>query len=121
MCHSGHDCASDVAAQWLAGFVATVTASAAWRDGGVLVVTWDEGDGEAGIDPRTGARTASGGGGAVLTVVATPAGPAGRVLPGPYGHFSLPATVDDAFGLPRLGDAADPGVSTIGAFLAGAG
>ncbi|MDE3101936.1 MAG: hypothetical protein KGJ98_06815, partial [Chloroflexota bacterium] len=42
MCHDGHDCSVATAGTWLAGEVALITASAAWRDGGVLFVTWDE-------------------------------------------------------------------------------
>ena len=118
MCDSGHDCGAATAGAWLARFVDQVTASAAWRGGGLLVVTWDEGDTDAGLDPSTGTVRPSGGGGPVLTVVATPAGPAGRSLPGPYDHYSLLRTVEDAFGLPLLGAAAAPGVHALGAFFA---
>ena len=119
LCHSGHDCLPSVAATWLEGFVAGVTASAAWREGGLLVVTWDEGDGSAAMDPRTGAVTSTGGGGPVLALVAAPGAPAGRVLAGPYDHYSLLATVEDVFGLAKLGAAADAGVAPLSAFLSG--
>ncbi|MDE3085248.1 MAG: hypothetical protein KGJ77_00650 [Acidobacteriota bacterium] len=117
MCHSGHDCSPAVAGSWLEGFVGTVTASAAWRQHGLLVVVWDEGDGTAGVDPATGALRAAGGGGAVLGLVAAPGAPAGRALPVPYDHYSLLATVEDVFGLPRLGAAAGAGVAPLTAFL----
>jgi hypothetical protein len=117
MCHSGHDCAPAVAGSWLAGFVRTVTASAAWRDGGLLVVTWDEGDTDAAMDPGTGSVGSGGGGGQVLTLVAAPGAEAGRVLAGPFDHYSLLATVEDVFGLPRLGAAAEAGVAPLTAFL----
>ena len=117
MCHSGHDCPPAVAGSWLEGFVGTVTASAAWRQHGLLVVIWDEGDGTAGVDPATGAVGASGGGGAVLAIVAAPGAAPGRVVPGPYDHYSLLATVEDVFGLPRLGAAAAAGEAPLTAFL----
>lgn len=43
LCHDGHDCSPGASATWLTTFVHTVTASPAWRDDGVLFVTWDEG------------------------------------------------------------------------------
>jgi phospholipase C len=116
MCHSGHDCSPSVAGTWLAGFVAQVTSSSAFRAGGLLVVTWDEGGGDSGLDPSSGAIT-SGGGGQVLTLVVAPGAPAGRVLPGPYDHYSLLRTVEDALGLPHLGQAAAPAVQPLTAFF----
>ena len=117
LCHSGHDCAPAEAGVWLEDFVESVTASAAWRQGGLLVVTWDEGNSDTGVDPRTGKVTSSGGGGPVLTLVMAPGAPSGRVLAGPYDHYSLLATVEDVFGLPRLGAAGDAGVRPLTAFL----
>ena len=116
LCHDGHDCPASEAGPWLASFVAEVTASAAWQQGGLLVVTWDEGVGSAGIDPTTGASD-SNGGGAVLTVVAAPGAPTGRQVPGPFDHYSLLRTVEDAFGLPRLADAGAPGVRPLTPFF----
>ena len=120
MCDSGHDCSPATAGAWLRALVGQVTTSAAWRSGGLLVVTWDEGDKDSGVDPATGAL-GSAGGGAVLTVVATPGGPAGRRLSGPFSHYSLLRTLEDAFGLPLLGAAGDPGVRAMGAFFDGGG
>ncbi|MHB8330364.1 MAG: alkaline phosphatase family protein [Acidimicrobiales bacterium] len=117
MCHSGHDCGPSTAGAWLTGFVGRVTASGAWRQGGALFVTWDEGDDNAGLDAATGTTGSGGGGGTVLTLVMTPGAPPGRPLRGPYDHYSLLRTVEDAFGLDRLGEAAAPGVSALGAFF----
>ncbi len=117
MCDSGHDCPAAVAGAWLSGLVNRVTASAAWRNGGVLVVTWDEGYGEAGMDPGSGVVSGGGGGGAVLALVITPGTPAGRRLAGPFSHYSLLRTIEDALGLPLLGDAGAGGVHALGAFF----
>jgi len=82
-----------------------------------LIVTWDEGDNDAAMDPQTAAIVPSGGGGPVLALVVTPGAPAGRVLTGPYDDYSVLRTVEDAFGLPLLGQAAAPGVQPFSAFL----
>jgi phospholipase C len=116
MCHSGHDCAPAVAGSWLTGFVSQITASRAYENGGMLVVTWDEGDTDAGMNPADGAVT-SDGGGEVLTLVMIPGSPSGRALAGPYDHYSLLRTVEDGLGLPHLGQAAAPGVQPLGAFF----
>lgn len=120
LCHDGHDCPPAEAAAWLDGFVGEVTASAAWRHGGVLFVTWDEGNGG---DDRTltpaGAVASCCGGGRILTIVAAPGRPAGARVATPYDDYSLLATVEDAFDLPLLGGARR--ATPLRAFFTGAG
>ena len=119
LCHDGHDCSPTDAGSWLTGFVSQVTASRAYQDGGMLVVTWDEADDSdtSGMGTASGAVTSSGGGGQVLTLVMLPGAPAGRALPGPYDHYSLLRTVEDALGLSHLGHAGDAGVRPLTAFF----
>jgi phospholipase C len=119
LCHDGHDCSPTDAGSWLASFVSEVTASSAYKSGGMLVVAWDEAEGgdDGGMDTMNGAVTSSGGGGRVLALVMLPGAPAGRVLSGPYDHYSLLRTIEDSFGLPRLGHAADGGVRPLTAFF----
>ena len=101
LCHDGHDCGPSVAGPWLAGFVASVTRSAAWKQGGVLYVTWDEANGDnTGVVGR--AVRPFGGGGRVLTLVITP-GASHVVLRAPLNHYSLLAAIEDNFHLARLG------------------
>jgi phosphatidylinositol-3-phosphatase len=119
LCNDGHDCPASVAGQWLSRFVSEVTASAAWRQGGVLFVTWDEGTDDSGVDPSTGAVTSSGGGGHVLTIVVAPGVPRGTEVSGAFDHYSLLRTVEDALGLPLLGEAGAPGVHPMTAFWSG--
>jgi phosphatidylinositol-3-phosphatase len=90
-CHDTHDC--DVAAgdAWLQQQVGQITASDAWKSGGVLFITWDEDD-ENG-DNR------------VLTLVVAPH-TRHVVSSKPYTHYSLLATVEDLLGVKRLGEAA---------------
>lgn len=90
LCHDGHDCAIDVAAAWLDGIVTRIVSSDAWRSGGMLFIVWDEGDGgDANVVPLI-----------VLTRDATARRVATR-----FDHYSLLATIEDIFGLPRLGAA----------------
>jgi hypothetical protein len=123
LCHDGHDCSTATSGPWLASFVATVTASAAWADGGALVVTWDEGadSDTSGIDPTTGAVTAGAGGGHVLTLVIAPGVRAGLQVRTAFDHYSLLRTVEDAFGLPLLRQAGAGSTTPMAAFWAGTG
>jgi phospholipase C len=91
LCHDTHDCSVAVGDRWLAEIVTKITSSPAWQSGGLLLITWDEDDG------RDNNR--------VLTLVVAPR-VSRHVLDEPYDHYSLLATVEDRFGLPRLGEAA---------------
>ena len=107
VCDDGHSCSLQVASSFLSGFIAKVTASAAWRQGGVLFVTWDEGSfGDARQITPTGRIEASGGGGHVLTLVVTPGLRGGVRLTAPLNHYGLLATIEQGFGLPLLKNAA---------------
>jgi hypothetical protein len=89
MCHDGHDCSNAVADDWLAQTVRTILASEAWKQNGLLVITWDEGSGDDNV----------------LTLVIRP-NSTPRKSDKPYDHYSLLATIEDQFKLPRLGKAA---------------
>ncbi|HXX90195.1 MAG TPA: alkaline phosphatase family protein [Acidimicrobiales bacterium] len=118
MCHSGHDCAPAVAGAWLSGFVQSVVSRPWWGPGCALVVTWDESEGDnAGV--VGGLVTSGGGGGRVLTLVVSPGIAGGEVVATTYDHYSLLRTVEDAFGLPLLGQAAAAGTAPMTAFWAG--
>ncbi len=97
VCDDGHDaCGGDPVAHvdaWLGKVVPSILASPAFQDGGALFITWDEDDGN---DPQN----------RVPMVVVSP------LLRSPglrsdrrYDHYSFLATVEDGFGLPRLGKA----------------
>ena len=97
-CHDGHDCSAATADQWLSQVVPEIMASSAWREGGVLFVTWDEDDGSA--DNQ------------VATLVVSPT--LRPTKPGdPYDHYSLFATVEDLLGLPRLPAVASTAATTL--------
>ena len=90
LCNDGHDCSLDVAGAWLESTVARIQASDAWRSGGVMFVLWEEGDG--------------GDNNLVPMIIISKDAPARRVDTR-YDHYSLLATIEDHFGLPRLGAA----------------
>ncbi|HKF77355.1 MAG TPA: alkaline phosphatase family protein [Candidatus Dormibacteraeota bacterium] len=91
LCHDGHDCTSREADDFLAGLVPAILRSPAWQHGGLLVVTWDEDDGD--------------GGNRVPAIVVAP-DLTRHTTSRPYDHYSLLATVEDRLGVPRLGEAA---------------
>jgi phospholipase C len=87
MCNDGHDCSTAVADRWLAQIVPEIQSTAAWKDNGVLIITWDEGEDAANH---------------ILTLVIRP-GTGHQTSNHPYDHYSLLATIEDHFGLARIG------------------
>ena len=90
LCHDGHDCSTQVADAWLGQTVPIILGTQAWKDGGLLLITWDEGEDSANH---------------VLTLVIHP-GTLIHTSDRSYDHYSLLASVEDRLGLPRLGQAA---------------
>jgi phosphatidylinositol-3-phosphatase len=133
LCHDGHDapCVDGEpgglvsADAWLRQWVPVITASPAFQKDGMLVITFDESDG-----PQSDASACCGegpgpnaplpgitglGGGRVGALVLSPQ----FVAPGtwsdtPYNHYSLLASIEDLFVLPRLGYADAPGLPRFG-------
>ena len=93
LCHDGHDCGIDVADDYLADLVPRLTSELG--PNGFLVVTFDEGRTDRGCCGESG-------GGRVMTRAHRPAHPRGAHLHRRYDHYSLLATIEDAFDLPRL-------------------
>jgi phosphatidylinositol-3-phosphatase len=133
LCNDGHDapCASGApgglgqADAFLARWVPAIMAAPAYRDGGLIVITFDEGSDSAACcgesagfssdhpDVPLPGRTGPGGGrtGAVLlSPLITP----GTVSTAGYNHYSLLRSIEDIFGLPHLGDAAMAQVRSFG-------
>ncbi len=103
-CHDMHDCSVARGDAWLRSFVPQITGSAAFADGGLLVVTFDEAEG--GDDSQHTAL-----------VFAGPAVAAGARLTTRADHYALLRTVQDAFGLPCLAQSchAEPMPALLGA------
>ena len=109
LCNSSHDCALDVADAWLKEWVGKVMASSAYDSRALIVLTWDEGNGNhgcCGLDPA---------GGRVATVLISPLARQGFTDPTPYTHYSLLKTIETAWGLPLLGHSADANQALISA------
>jgi hypothetical protein len=95
MCNDTHDCGVATGDAWLRGVVPSITGSAAFRNGGVLFITWDEGSTNAGCCGDSW-------GGHIATLVISP-----RSIPGfrsgvAENHYGLLRTIEDAFRLGHL-------------------
>ena len=97
-CNDMHDCSVAVGDRWLADQVPAIMASSAWDSNSVIFVVFDE----VHVD---------GGGGHVPMIVISPRTSAGRRVSTPLTHYSVLATIEQAWGLARLGLAA--GVATL--------
>ncbi|KHL01253.1 phosphoesterase [Sinomonas humi] len=120
LCDDGHDapCVDGrpggltSADAWLSQQVPAILASPAYKQDGMLVITFDEADGtNAGPDGLLPGGTA---GGRIGALVLSPFVKGGTTSETPYNHYSLLATVEDIFSLPRLGYAAAPGLKAFG-------
>jgi hypothetical protein len=99
MQNDAHDGSLGDADAWLKNWVPQILASPAWRDGGALFITFDEGKSYAGCCQNEG-------GGQVATLVISPLGKPGYQSEVTYSHYSLLRTIEDAWQLPELGAAA---------------
>jgi phosphatidylinositol-3-phosphatase len=93
LCNTMHDCSIRTGDSWLASFLPTILASGAWQQGGLVLLTFDEG----GTNIR--------GGGQVATIVISPLGKPGFVSNVAHNHYSLLRTIEVAWGLPCLANA----------------
>ncbi|MHB8658525.1 MAG: alkaline phosphatase family protein [Solirubrobacteraceae bacterium] len=99
LCHDMHDCDPAAGDRFLARLLPPLLARLG--PGGLLFLTWDEGASNAGC-----CRLAAGG--HIATIVAGPGARLGARLRTPVDHYSLLQTIDDLFGLPRLGHGGCP-------------
>jgi hypothetical protein len=93
MCNSMHDCSIGTGDAWLSSFLPRILASSAYHEGGLILLTWDEGS------------TNAGGGGRVATIVISPLARTGFTSAVAHDHYSLLRTIEDAWGLPCLAQA----------------
>jgi phosphatidylinositol-3-phosphatase len=120
LCNDGHDhpCVDGregglaTSDEWLKQHVPEILSSPAFKQDGVLVITFDESEGKesASINIPGGA-----GGGRIGALVLSPRTKGGTTSERPYNHYSLLASIEDLFGLPYLGYAAAPDVNRFGA------
>jgi len=93
MCNDLHDCSIATGDAWLSKLVPKILTSPAWDRNSVLFIVFDEG------------TTASGGGGRIPLIVVSGRTAAGLKVATPYNHYNLLATIEQSWGLPRLGQA----------------
>lgn len=110
-----HDMHNGTVAQgdsWLAGVVPQILDSAAWKDNGLLIITWDEAP-----DTDTSGCCGDSAGGRVLTLIIGANSRRGYVSHVPYNHYSLLRTIEDAWGLGTLAHTGDPGIHPMADFF----
>jgi hypothetical protein len=140
LCNDGHDspCVNDKpgglvsANAFLRRRIPKIIHSPAYRDHGLVIVTFDEAeavgaeaDSSACCNERPGPNviapdtpgfiTPGPGGGRIGAVLLSPCIRPGTVDRARYNHYSLLRSVEDNFGLPRLGYAGQPGLRPFGA------
>jgi phosphatidylinositol-3-phosphatase len=133
LCHDGHDspCVSGEpgglvsADRFLQQWVPQILASPAFKQDGLLIITFDESngpqtDGSACCGEAAGANTgkpgiSGDGGGRVGAVLLSPFIKPGTVSTQAYNHYSTLRSIEQIFGLPTLGYAGASGQSGYGA------
>jgi hypothetical protein len=136
LCNDGHDatCADGgpggmpQANTFLKGLVPEIMSSPAYRDHGLILITFDEAEGGTGSGdataccgeqpgpntPNPGALTPGPGGGKVGAVALSPCITPGTVTKDAYNHYSQLRWVEDNFGLTHLGYAGQAGLQPFG-------
>ena len=134
LCDDGHDnpCVDGrvggltAADQWLKTWVPRILASPAYKQDGMVVITFDEAEPSGlGVDataccheaqaPNVTAAGGTGpGGGRVGALVLSRFVKPGSTTTTPYNHYSLLCSVENTFGLSHLGYAATPGLACFG-------
>ncbi|MDP9331194.1 MAG: alkaline phosphatase family protein [Actinomycetota bacterium] len=97
LCNDGHDCSTATADAWLAGQIPALMDSLGL--GGILFLTWDEGEGSAGC-----CGTAAGG--HIVTIVAGSRAKSGDTLMTSVDHYSILKTIEELYGASSLRGAA---------------
>jgi phosphatidylinositol-3-phosphatase len=135
LCNDGHDpeCIDgspggfQAVDAFLRKWVPLITHSPAFKKDGLLIVTFDEseGNGPEGATACCGEMSLPGaprpagvigpGGGRIGAVMLSPFIRPGTVSTEPYNHYSLLRTVEDIYGLAHLGYAAEPDLKPLGA------
>jgi hypothetical protein len=127
LCEDGHDapCVDGrpgglvSADAFLKTWIPKITASPAYADGGLVIVTFDEAEDDASDccgepmgpnTPNNGGPEPGNGGGRIGAVLLSPYIKPGSVNETPYNHYSLLRSTEDLFGLPHLAYAANEGL-----------
>jgi phosphatidylinositol-3-phosphatase len=98
LCDDMHDCSVSTGDTWLSQNVPPILNSSAFKNGGVLFITWDEGNTDLGCCTLAA-------GGNVATLVISPLAVPGLTSTIAEDHYGLVRTIEDAWGLPELNNA----------------
>ena len=99
LCHDMHDCSVAAGDSYLHKLLPPILDKLG--SNGALFLTWDEGSSKSGCCKKAS-------GGHVATIVAGPAARHGARSAMPFDHYSLLRTIEEAWKLPKLGDAGCP-------------
>ncbi|HZU74430.1 MAG TPA: alkaline phosphatase family protein [Acidimicrobiales bacterium] len=99
LCDDGHDCPNATMDGWLSSNLPGVLASPWYRDGGTVIITWDEGSSSAGC-------CGGAAGGQVATMVVSAATAGAGAYGGAVDHAGVLRSIEDLYGVGHLGDAA---------------
>lgn len=108
LCNAAHNCNLATADKWIGETIGTLMKSPVYDQNTLIVVTFDEGDGNAsccGLPREAGGR--------VATLLISPLVKSGFEDSTPYSHYSILKTISDSWGLEQLGHAADQATSLI--------
>lgn len=99
LCNDMHNCPTTTSDAWLARVIPQIMASPGYREGGAIFLLWDEGDADATYAwsyvfhrPQN----------VPFVLISDNLVSSGFISPTTYGHDSYLATIEDAFGLPRM-------------------
>ena len=92
LCNDMHDCSVSTGDTWLSKNVPPILNSSAFRNGGVLFITWDEGSTDVGCCTNAA-------GGNVATLVISPLAGLGLASTIAEDHYSFVGTVEDSWGM----------------------
>lgn len=111
LCNDGHDCPTAAADGWLASNLAPVLTSSWFTQGGIVILTWDEGT-------DSGGCCGGASGGHIATIVIAAGSPRHTTLSQPVDHAGTLRTIEHLYGLPPLDDAACTCSGSLAALLA---
>ncbi len=110
VCDDGHDCPTSTTDRWLSQNLPPVFSSGWYKAGGVVIITWDEGESNAGCCNGAG-------GGQIATIVVSAHTTPGARDGSPIDHSGTLATIENLYGLGHLGAAADPASGSLAGLL----
>jgi hypothetical protein len=110
--HDMHDGSVADGDRWLAPFVSSVLESSAWQPNDAFVLVWDEGN-----TPVDAGCCGGGTGGHVPMIIVTQTGTSGTRITRRLTHYSLLASIEQAWGLPALGHSGDADIGSVEGLL----